>query len=432
MSQQFYPQLQEQLYRRVLPNGLTVLVVPRPGFSKSLAYFATNYGSIHTDFILDGEAVHAPAGVAHYLEHKMFDLPGMRDVSEEFAALGANVNAFTSYDMTAYLFSCTENFDRCLRLLLEFVSTAYFTEESVAKEQGIIGQEIGMNADNADTRVFENLMNAMYAAHPIRVPILGTVESIGKITPEILHTCHRAFYHPENMVLCVVGDVDGESVAQMAKEILPIRKRPQVTCVDSWPELMNGTSRYVEQSMEVAMPMFQLGFKAEPIGDGEAAVRQEIIGDLAAEAVFGESSQLYLELYEKGLIDSSFGGGFETVQGMSMLTAAGDSEDPKAVRDAILARAHILCETGIPMADFLRMKRSALGRRLRDLDSFDSTCFRLCAYHFSKFDYFRFPGIYQDVQEQEIRDFLRRVVTRERCVLSVILPTEQEAYDESQ
>ena len=426
MNEQIYPQLGERLYRKVLPNGLTVLVVPRPGFSKSLAYFATDFGSVHTDFILDGQAVLTPAGIAHYLEHKLFDLPGGRDVSEEFAALGANVNAFTSYDMTAYLFSCTANFEKCLRLLLEFVSTPYFTEQSVAKEQGIIGQEIGMNEDSADTRVFENLMGAMYACHPIRVPILGTVETISRITPEYLHTCHKAFYHPENMVLCVVADVDPGLVAQMAQEMLPSQPRPQVQPLTDWPELIQCHTPYVENTMEVAMPMFQLGFKCEPIGTGEAAIRQEIVGDLAAEALFGESSQLYLELYEKGLIDSSFGGGFETVQGMSMLTASGDSDDPKAVRDAILARAMTLAETGIPMADFLRMKRSALGRRLRDLDSFDSTCFRLCAYHFSDFDYFCFPQVYQDVQEQEVRAFLSRVITPERCALSVIRPAEQE------
>ena len=186
MTRKQYPELDETLYRETLENGLTVLVVPRKGFTKRLAYFVTDFGSIHTDFRLDGKEYHAPAGVAHYLEHKMFDLPGDRDVSAEFAALGASTNAFTSYDMTAYYFSCTDHFDECLRLLLEFVSTPYFTEESVEKERGIIDQEIGMNEDAPDSVVFDNLMAAMYAVHPIRQPILGTSETIREITPEIL------------------------------------------------------------------------------------------------------------------------------------------------------------------------------------------------------------------------------------------------------
>ena len=174
------------------------------------------------------------------------------------------------------------------------------------------------------------------------------------------------------------------------------------------------------------MPMFYLGFKSEPLENGEAAVRGETIGDLAAEALFGESSPLYLRLYEEGLIDTSFGGGFDTLDDMAMLAVSGDSEDPQAVRDAILAEARRLLQDGIPVEDFLRMKRSALGRRIRDLDSFDSTCFRLCAYHFSDFDYFRFPGIFQSVQVQEVLEFLQRVVTEDRCSLSIIYPLDDQ------
>ena len=420
-----YPALDERIYRKQLPNGLTLMVVPRTGFQKKLAYFVTDYGSIHTAYTLDGKQMEAPAGVAHYLEHKLFDMP-RGEVSADFAALGANPNAFTSYDMTAYYFSCTEHFDECLRLLLEFVTTPYFTEESVAKEQGIIGQEIDMTADSPDTRVFENLMEAMYDSHPIRVPILGNRESIAKITPQILIDCHRAFYDPSNMTLCVIGDIDAAQVEQIALEMLGSGKRTAGKKLRPWQETAVCLQKEVTAQMEVAMPMFQLGFKCESIGRGEAAVRQEMIGDLAAEALFGESSRLYLALYEEGLIDSSFGGGFETVDGMAMLTASGDSDDPYAVRDAILDTAQKLLREGIDEKDFLRMKRSALGRRIRDLDSFDSTCFRLCAYHFSGFDYFDFPRVFHSITVEEVLAFIRRVVTGERCCLSVITPIEHE------
>ena len=426
MTQFDYPELDEKLYREVLPNGLTVAVVPRRGFARSIAYFVTNFGSIHTDFRLEGEEYRAPAGVAHYLEHKLFDLPGGRDVTAEFAALGATVNAFTSYDMTAYYFTCTQEFDRCLRLLLEFVSTPYFTSESVERERGIIDQEIGMNLDAPDSVIFDSLMAAMYENHPIRIPILGTRDSIREITPATLELCHRAFYTPGNMLLCVIGDVDPEAVKQAALEVLGAEKRPMGAKQNHWPEEMTPVLPETVCAMEVAMPTFSLAFKCEPVGMGSQAIRQEMVADLAAEVLFGESSALYLSLYEQGLIDSSFGGGFETLEGCAMLCASGDSDDPYAVRDAILRQAEQLVETGIGQEEFLRLKRSALGRRIRGLDSLDGTCFRVCAYHFSEFDYFRFPEIYRDIQKEEILCFLSRVVRRERCAISVIKPLEEE------
>ena len=419
-----YPELDETMYRQVLSSGLTVCVVPRKGFTRSLAYFVTDYGSVHTGYRFGGKDYQSPAGVAHYLEHKMFDLPD-RDVSAEFAQLGASTNAFTSYDMTAYYFSCTKNFGACLRLLLEFVSTPYFTAESVEKERGIIDQEIGMNEDAPDSVIFENLVQAMYRKHPIRVPILGTSETIREITPEILHDCHRAFYAPGNMLLCVIGDVDPESVVRAAEEIVGTEPAPVGEKKPLPQEDMTCPQKEVTGRMEVAMPMFNLAFKCEPLGRGDEAIREEMVADLAAEALFGESSELYLRLYEEGIIDSSFGGGFETIDGCAMLLCAGDSYEPEKVRQAILEQAAKITREGVPEKDFLRMKRSALGRRIRGLDSFDATCFRICAYHFSDFDYFRFPEIYRQIEAREIVEFLGRVVRRERCCLSVIEPVTQ-------
>ena len=422
MNMTQYPKLDETVYRSKLPCGLTVAVVPKPGFTRKLAYFVTDFGSIHTDFELDGEIFRVPAGVAHYLEHKLFEMPGRNDVSAEFAALGANVNAFTSYDMTAYYFSCTENFEESLKLLLEFASTAYFPEESVIREQGIIDQEIGMYLDSPEARSFDRLMENMYRKHPIRVPILGTQESIREITPEILELCHRAFYAPGNMILCVVGDVDPEIVEKLANQVLGSEPRPVAKKLRQWQEEMTCVAENSTEQMEVAMPTFQLGFKCEELPTGEAAIHGEIVGDLAAEALFGESSELYLRMYEDGLIDASFGGGFESVDGGAILVCGGDSLQPEKVRDAILAGAQQLLENGIDEESFLRMKRSALGRRIRDLDSFDSTCFRICAYHFANFDYLQFPRVYAQVQRSEVYEFIKRVVVQQRCSLSVIAP----------
>ena len=425
MERKEYPELSETLWQTTLPNGLPVRVLRRPGFTKKIAYMIVDFGAIHRKFTLDGELYEVPAGIAHYLEHKLFDMPGGRDVMAEFARFGANPNAFTGYDATAYYFSCTENFESCLRLLLEYVSTPYFTEETVKKEQGIIGQEIDMHADNADSRSFEELMKNMYRSHPVSVPILGDRDSIARITPELLTLCHRAFYRPRNMILCVVGDVDPEQVAEIACQLLPETDDAQVTREESWPEEMTCPRAFGEHSMEVSMPMFQLGFKSEPPERGEAAVRAELVGDLASEALFGESSALYLRLYEEGLIDNSFGGCFDTMDGLGVLIAGGDSEDPQAVRDAVLEEAQRLCREGIPEEDFLRMKRSLLGRRIGGLDNMDSTIYRIGAYALSDFDYFDFSRVCKTVERQDIYEFLQRVITPERCSLCIINPKEE-------
>ncbi len=425
MIQKTYPRLGETVFWETLENGLRVCVVPRPGFSKKLCYFVTDYGAIHTHFMLDGEKVEAPAGIAHYLEHKMFDMPG-GEISGKFAEIGADVNAFTSYDMTAYYFTCTGEFDKALGLLLDFVSTPYFTEESVNKEQGIIGQEIEMNADSPDTAIFENLMGCMYKNHPISVPILGTRESIAKITPEILTKCHRAFYAPNNMLLCVIGDVDPEAVCNLARAHLPAEKTEKAPRVDTWEEETKVEKHLTETHMEVAMPIFQIGFKCPDPGKGEEAVRTEFVADLAAEALFGESSDLYQRLYEEGIIDSSFGGGFETVSGMGMLTVSGDSDYPEKVKDALILEAEKLCREGISEQRLLRMKRSAMGRRIRALDSFNSLIFRITAYYFTDFDYFEFPAIYEKITPQELTDFLSSALREENCALSVIYPINKE------
>ena len=418
-----FPQLEEIQFKTTLANGLTVLVVPRKDFSRKLAYFVTDFGSIHRDFILDGQEYHVPAGVAHFLEHKLFELPG-RDVSAEFAEMGANVNAFTSYDLTAYYFSCSDHFSENLHLLLEFVSTPYFTEESVTREYGIIDQEIGMFEDSPDSRDFELLMEQMYVNHPIRVPILGSRESLREITPQVLEICHRAFYTPANMVLCVVGDVQEQEVVQIANEVLGVQRKEPARKRKAWQEEMTCPKAEGQLSMEVAMPSFRLGFKCQPAATGMEAATLDVVGYLAAEVLMGESSVLYLDLYQKGLIDTSFGAGFETVDGCAMLTCGGDSEDAQAVRSAILKRAKQILREGIDETEFLRIKRGALGRRIRELDSFDSTCFRLCAYHFLGFDYFDFPGIYEAVTKEQVQALLEQVVNEDRCSLVVTLPID--------
>ena len=202
-----FPRVGERMYREVLENGLHVFVFPKPEFQKSYAFFATNYGGMDLRFCLDGTWHDTPAGVAHYLEHKMFDTRE-GNALQKLTANGASPNAFTSNAITGYYFECTEQFEENLKTLLSFVSVPYFTQESVDKEQGIIGQEIGMIEDDPDWKVFTNLMKGLYEHHPIRLSVAGSVESIARITPQTLYDCHKAFYDPANMVLCVAGNQD--------------------------------------------------------------------------------------------------------------------------------------------------------------------------------------------------------------------------------
>ena len=284
-----------------------------------------------------------------------------------------------------------------------------------------------MSLDSPESQVFEDLRSCLFREHPMRIPILGTADSIRQITPESLYTCHRAFYTPGNMILCVVGDVDPEEVVATANRVLGSERRSVGRKHIPTEDASTVAKPTACRTMEVAMPTFELGFKCEDAGWGRESVRKEAIGDLAAEALFGESSQLYLEMYEAGLIDGSFGGGYETTEGVSMLFCGGDSDYPEDVQAAVLARAAELAQTGIDETAFRRMKRSAMGRRIRDLDSFDATCFRLCAHHLSGFPYFDFPSIYEEVSAADLQEFLGRCVRPERTGLAVVNPLEDEA-----
>lgn len=421
MRETFYPRLGERIYEETLPNGLLVRVVPKPGFAKTYAFLAVDYGSIDTTFTVDGIAVDSPRGVAHYLEHKMFDMPD-GSAMQQFSRFGGNPNAFTSYDITAYYVECTDHVADNLRTLLSFVSTPWFTDESVEKERGIIAQEIRMYEDSADSRVYESLFGAIFAHHPIRHAIAGTVESIAEITRETLETCYNAFYTPAHEVLCVVGDVDPEDIRRIAAETIPDRPAVEVRRDYGPAETMHPVETLVEANMEVSMPTFALGFKTEPAAFGPDAMVQEIIGDLASECLMGESSPLYTRLYEDGLIDADFSCGYEGLKGVSLLTAGGDSRDPQAVRDAILAEAVRVGREGVSPALFDQLKRSALGRRIRGLDSFESICYRLCAYHFEGVEYLTFPEVFDQINQAQVEEFLRRTVTEERTALSVIRP----------
>ena len=422
MKQLFYNRIGESVHRETLPNGLEICVVPRSGFAKKYAFFATRYGGMDTRFCLDGQWLDTPAGIAHYLEHKMFDTKE-GNALQDLATNGAEPNAFTSNAMTGYYFDSTDHFEENLKILLSFVSVPYFTEESVAKEQGIIAQEIRMIEDNPDWQIYTRMMKCLYAKSPVRTSIAGTVESISHITAETLYQCHKAFYTPSNMILTVVGDVDPIHIVDIARHILPKEGGPVIPR-DYGEEPMEVCEKESSITMEVSSPQFLTGFKCRPAEDGEEYLRLAAIGDIACDILLGDSSPLYLRLYDEGLINTSFGGSFEMMPSAAYLYAGGDSKESRWVANEICLEAQRLVREGIDEDFYQRVKRAAFGSNLRGLNSFENVAVSLTEGYFHGYDPFLFPQIFDSITKQDISDFLRENITPERSVFSEILPKE--------
>ena len=422
MNQSFYKRLGESVHRETLPNGLQICVVPKPGYAKKYAFFATRYGGMDTRFRLGGKWLDTPAGIAHDLEHKMFDTKE-GNALQELAKNGAEPNAFTSNAMTGYYFDSTDHFDENLEILLSFVSVPYFTEESVAKEQGIIGQEIRMIEDNPDWQIYSRLLRALYRTHTARTSIAGTVESISRITAETLYDCHKAFYTPSNMILTVVGNVDPGEVSGLARRVLPKEGGPVIPRdYGDEPEAL--AERETRQAMEVSSPQFLAGWKCRPAPEGGDRLRHMVLGDLACDLLFGESSPFYQRLYSQGLINSSFGGAFELMPGVAYLYAGGESKDPRAVAAELQKEADRLVREGLDGDFFQRTLRASFGSNLRGLNSFENIAVSLTEGHFGGFDPFRFPQVFESVTQEDVLDFLRANVREDRAALSEIVPKE--------
>ena len=426
MDKKLYPRIGEEVIWVTLDNGLPVCIVPKKGFSRKYALFATRYGGMDMRFRLNGQWLDTPAGIAHYLEHKMFDTED-GNALQELAMNGAEPNAFTSNAITCYYFDSTEKFYENLEILLSFVSVPYFTDESVEKEQGIIGQEIGMIEDNPEWQGYEQLMQSLYHTSPARTPVAGSVESIRKITAQTLYDCHRAFYTPANMCLVVVGDVEPQQVLDSARRVLPKDSGELIERDYGAEEPTEAARAYAEERMEVSMPSFLVGFKCPPQHGGEEQHRFAAIGELACDVLMGESSPLYARLYSQGLINGSFGAAFDILPGAAYAYAGGDSKDPKAVAEAILAEAQRLVREGVDEDYYKRIVNANFGAALRELNSFESIAVSMAEGRFQGYDPYRFPEIYDSITAADVLAFLRENVTRSHMALSVIAPKEEEA-----
>ena len=423
MEKKLYERIGEEVFHTTLPNGLPVYIVPKKDFLRKYALFATRYGGMDMRFEKDGQWLDTPAGIAHYLEHKMFDTED-GNALQELAKNGAEPNAFTSNAITCYYFDATDKFYESLEILLSFVSVPYFTDESVQKEQGIIAQEIGMIEDNPEWQVYKQLMQALYHTSPARTPVAGSVESISHITAQTLYDCHKAFYTPANMCLVVVGDVKPERIIAAANQILPAKSGPLIRRDYGAEEELTAAEHFVTAAMEVSMPTFLVGFKCPPQHGGEEQHRFTAIGELACDVLMGESSPLYARLYAEGLINGSFGAAFDLLPGASYVYAGGDSKDPQAVAEAILAEARRLVSEGVDGDYYRRVVNANFGAALKALNSFESIAVSMAEGCFQGYDPYRFPEVYDSIAVEDVLDFLRRNMTRDHMALSIITPKE--------
>ena len=406
-------------------SGLPIYVWPKQNYATAYAVFATKYGAIDTMTVVNGETVTLPAGIAHYLEHKLFENEDC-DAFERYAETGANANAFTSFDQTAYLFTCTQNVTQSLEILLDFVQKPYFTEQTVEKERGIIGQEIRMGEDSPFRRVFTNLLAALYREHPVRIDIAGTVESIAEITPELLYNCYDRYYNLHNMVLAVTGNITCEQVEDAADRLLqPCRESVPTRAAVNEPR--EAAQARIEERMPVAVPLFYIGYKA-PVSTEEGLPCEGYTALAAAEVLEevlgGKSSRLYASLMEQELINTSFGVEYFNGPGYGVWIVGGESRDPDAVAAAFRQEVDRLRREGIDEAEFVSARNAVYGQMIAQFDNPEACGDLVVDTHFdgaSPFDALEAVAslTLDDVQKRVVTDFDDRASS-----LSVIRPLE--------
>lgn len=424
-----YPRLNETLYTDTLPNGLTVYVLPKNGFKKTYAAFSTKYGSIDNHFKVEGsQEIKVPDGIAHFLEHKMFEEPE-GDVFNKFAGLGASANAFTSFDRTVYLFSATEHITESLGTLLDFVQSPYWTEESVEKEKGIIGQEIKMYQDHPDWRAYYGLIEAMYKIHPIHIDIAGTIESISHITKQLLLDCYHTFYHPSNMVLFVVGGVQPEEIMQyvisnQASKTFP--KQGQIhRFFEQEPNEINEKLKVSELS--ISLPKCLMGFKeSAPQAKGKELLHQELTTKLMLDLLFSGSSPIYQRLYDEGLISDGFGYEYNCAEQYAFSIIGGDTKDPEQLVSRLKQEIQQVLENGIDSVSFERARNKKIGSFLRMLNSPEAIANEFTKYLFNGINMFDILPVYEQMILDDVNSRLRNHFNWNRLAVNIVR-SKQEA-----
>lgn len=430
MNETYFEQLEETLYHEQLPNGLNVYILPKKGFSKTYVTFTTKYGSIDREFIPLGKdkTVIVPDGIAHFLEHKMFEKEE-GDVFQKFSEKGASANAFTSFTRTAYLFSSTDYILDNTKTLLDFVQQPYFTEQTVEKEKGIIAQEITMYDDQPDWRLYFGAIENMYKVHPVKIDIAGTVESINKITAEHLYECYNTFYHPSNMVLFVVGAVDPKEMMAFIKEDQASKtfEAPQ-EITRFFPDEQNDVDiKERKLQMDVQKPKVIYGIKSNNVNiSGEEMLNYELAMQVAIELVFGRTSAFYQDVYDKGLVDESYSADYSMENGYGFSMIGSDTSNAEeltqTIRQSILNHAS---EWEFTVEDLKRITRKKIGYFLRALNSIEYIANQFTRYSFNDMNLFDVVPALENLTMEQVKDAFETLRNENAHTVFTIVPFEK-------
>lgn len=417
--------VKEKLYVKKLENGLTVMIMPKKNIQKKYMIWATNFGSIDNKFIApnDKEETNIPDGVAHFLEHKMFEQQNGTNSLDTLTALGVNANAYTTTDHTCYLFECTDNFYPAMDELMDYVQNPYFTDQNVEKEKGIIGQEIQMYDDYPSWAVYMNAMKCMYKNNPIIIDIAGSIESISKIDKEVLYKCYNTFYHPSNMVMCFAGDFEPEAlIEEVKKRLKPTEKHGEIKRIyPEEPEQI--VKKENTQNMEVSMPIFVIGIK-DVIDNknctSSSIVKKHIAIEILLNMLIGKSSKLYKELYEAELITGEPYLDYEFSKQYAHVSITGQSNDPKKVLEKFEAEVKKMKENELDLAHFQRIKNMIYGNYVKEYDDVAEICRMFVGDYMKGINSFEYIEEYEQVTPEYTKQVLEEVFKEDKTVLSIV------------
>ena len=412
--------IKEKIYTEQLENGLTVMLVPKENTNKKYAIWGTHFGSIDNHFIVPqtNEEVQVPDGVAHFLEHKMFEQENGKNSLDVLMGLGVDANAYTTNNHTAYLFESTDHFEEALDELMDYVQHPYFTDENVEKEKGIIGQEIGMYDDDPGWQLYMNALDCMYNSNPIKIDIAGTVESISKIDKDVLYKCYNTFYHPSNMAMVVCGNFKPEEMLQEIKDRLVEKpKQAEIKRIYETEEAPIHMP-YKETSMDVSKPIFLIGFKDKIITD-DTKVKRHIAIEILMNMLIGKSSTLYQKLYQEGAILASPDLEYEFSDTYAHIMISGQSKEPKKIQEELLKEIQNQIQN-FDVQTFERIKKKVYGDYVVEYNSVADISKMLLSDYFKGVNSLDYIEEYQSVTAEYAKQILEEVFTKENCILSVV------------
>ncbi|WP_462409297.1 EF-P 5-aminopentanol modification-associated protein YfmH [Neobacillus sp. Marseille-QA0830] len=424
-----FDQLQEEIYHEKLPNGLNVYILPKKGFNKTYATFTTKYGSVDNTFVPLGKTdyVKVPDGIAHFLEHKLFEKED-GDVFQQFSKQGASANAFTSFTRTAYLFSSTSDLEKNLETLIDFVQDPYFSEKTVEKEKGIIGQEITMYDDNPDWRLYFGLIANLYEKHPVNIDIAGTIESISHITKDWLYECYNTFYHPSNMLLFIVGPVNPEDIMNQVRENQAKKDYKEMPEIKRQfeEEPPHAAKKKQILQMNVQTSKCLVGIKALHVDQqGNDMLKNELTMNVLLDLLFGKSSENYDQLYKVGLVDDTFSYDYTQEQGFGFAMIGGDTSDPDQLAERLKEMLMAAKSTGtISEEQLARAKKKKIGAFLRALNSPEYIANQFTRYAFNDMNLFDVVPVLENISLQDVQSLAKELISEERISICQVIPKQ--------